>query len=107
MTAGPHPLYARWFPGARIERDEDWLPYADLGSGVSAAILFARGAPASLLLRHDRPGGEPCEGAVNLDPHRGAAWSIERDGPLTLSPSIVCTACGVHGWIREGRWVPA
>lgn len=26
---------------------------------------------------------------------------------LTLAPSLVWPCCGKHGWIREGRWVPA
>ena len=31
---------------------------------------------------------------------------VNRD-PLTISPSILCPDCGTHGFIREGRWVPA
>lgn len=27
--------------------------------------------------------------------------------PVTISPSILCDDCGLHGFIREGRWVPA
>lgn len=36
-------------------------------------------------------------------------WEVESYDPLTLSPSIVCTMpnCGHHGFIRNGRWVPA
>lgn len=28
---------------------------------------------------------------------------VTRD-PLTVSPSIACGDCGLHGFIREGRW---
>ena len=27
--------------------------------------------------------------------------------PLTIEPSIHCPDCGTHGFIRNGRWVPA
>lgn len=36
-----------------------------------------------------------------------ATWKVEQEEPLTLSPSILCRACGDHGFIREGRWVRA
>ena len=26
--------------------------------------------------------------------------------PLTVAPSLLC-ACGDHGFIRDGKWVPA
>lgn len=31
-------------------------------------------------------------------------WEVEQDNPLTLSPSLLCRACGDHGFIRNGRW---
>ena len=34
-------------------------------------------------------------------------WTIESEQPLTLSPSLLCRACGHHGWIRDGKWVDA
>ena len=34
-------------------------------------------------------------------------WTVESDDPLTLSPSILCRACGDHGFIRNGKWVRA
>lgn len=41
--------------------------------------------------------------AVTTD---GPKWTVEQWDPLTLSPSIACRACGHHGFIRDGRWVP-
>jgi hypothetical protein len=35
-----------------------------------------------------------------------ATWHVESLEPLTLSPSILCS-CGDHGFIRDGRWIPA
>jgi hypothetical protein len=34
-------------------------------------------------------------------------WKVIKDDPLTLEPSIKCRACGNHGYITNGRWVPA
>lgn len=34
-------------------------------------------------------------------------WEVDREDPLTLSPSLACQTCGHHGFIRDGRWVPA
>ena len=64
---------------------------------------------AGLSIRH----GE-CESAVTFDlPETRqhfdgqALWKIESPDPLTLSPSILCRRCGDHGFIRNGKWVPA
>jgi hypothetical protein len=62
--------------------------------------------------RDDAPDGR-CTGAVTfagevqqrLEPHR-PCWQVVQWEPLTLEPSILCE-CGFHGYIREGRWVPA
>lgn len=32
-------------------------------------------------------------------------WTIEIKEPLTVTPSIQCNNCGLHGWIRQGEWV--
>ena len=36
-----------------------------------------------------------------------ATWKVESQEPFTISPSILCRACGDHGFIRAGRWVRA
>lgn len=35
------------------------------------------------------------------------SWEVLSEEPLTLSPSLACQNCGHHGYIREGKWVPA
>jgi len=55
-----------------------------------------------------------CFGGITLDTPETAAvrppgrpvWQVVTWEPLTLAPSLLCTACGHHGWIREGVWVP-
>lgn len=34
-------------------------------------------------------------------------WTVESKEPLTISPSILCGACNIHGFFREGKWVSA
>lgn len=34
-------------------------------------------------------------------------WKVEKEEPITISPSILCRACNDHGFIREGKWVRA
>lgn len=41
-----------------------------------------------------------------LEPNR-PRWQVASEEPLTLHPSLLCRSCGHHGWIRDGRWVPA
>jgi hypothetical protein len=36
-----------------------------------------------------------------------ATWKVESEVPFTISPSILCRACGDHGFIRDGKWVRA
>lgn len=38
---------------------------------------------------------------------RATFWTVEQEDPLTLSPSVLCTQCGNHGWVREGKWTNA
>jgi len=65
------------------------------------------------LVGHARGDGTRCEGFVTFDseisrriaPDR-AKWTVESWEPLTITPSLACH-CGDHGWIRDGRWIPA
>lgn len=36
-------------------------------------------------------------------------WTVTFDDEdrMTATPSIHCTACGTHGWIRHGEWFDA
>ena len=78
--------------------------------------------PSGFIIGHDRPGFDVrCEGFVSFDtcPASGErnTWQITgtlEGGDLTLSPSILCRLgnvanepCGFHGFVRDGKWVPA
>lgn len=32
------------------------------------------------------------------------AWQVHQVEPLTLTPSILCGRCGVHGFFTDGVW---
>lgn len=76
----------------------------DLGLGCVAEV---HDEYACLIWRHTRPdNGAACNGGAI--PWRGPdCWTSVSREPLTLSPSLLCRACGRHGWIRGGAWVPA
>ena len=66
-----------------------------------------------ILLKHSNPDGNPCmggvifEGPVADEIHPDAPkWEVESWMPLTLRPSILCS-CGDHGYLRDGKWLPA
>lgn len=44
---------------------------------------------------------------IGHKPNEDDGWDVLSVNPLTLSPSLLCKACGHHGFIRQGRWVPA
>jgi hypothetical protein len=52
---------------------------------------------------------DPVEGRVRK---RIASWLarghvVASEEPLTIEGSLRCGACGLHGWVRDGKWVPA
>lgn len=89
-----------------------WCPDRELNPQYDGTPDIAR---YGLLITHPTPdGSDMCVGFVTFD--RPATrmitpdtpmWTVESESPLTLSPSVLCRLCGHHGFIREGRWVPA
>lgn len=68
-------------------------------------VEYPPGTPAGINEFH-WVGDHWCYGFIafeNYDP--SYFWHVESMDPLTLSPSLLCRACGSHGFIREGRWV--
>jgi hypothetical protein len=95
----------------------DELERHDLGHGATySRVVNAAGEWVGIYEWHvcQDPDGEPSAGGVWFDvpglPEHAAAgptWTVESWDPLTLSPSIACRSCGHHGFIRDGKWVPA
>lgn len=100
-----------------VLRFADWDPDLDLNPGLRdiAGQLPAR---VTATISHKLPGVSPgtqggyCEGAITFDTpvarahFSGPYWTVVSWDPLTRSPSLLCH-CGDHGFIRDGRWVPA
>jgi hypothetical protein len=63
---------------------------------------------------HVAPNGAKCMSAIHFDTPEVRAvfdkcnvWTVESWEPLTVSPSLLCMRCGDHGFIKNGKWVPA
>lgn len=86
----------------------------DLGAGHWLAFAEYEGdARAGARVPHLKANGELCEGWITFVGSSWAAafdnkiptWTVQSWEPLTVSPSLLCRACGDHGFIRDGRWV--
>mgnify|MGYP001586948463 CR=1 FL=1 len=91
--------------------------YQDIGSEhflspvLHAKICTLVGAGGFLLLHSKGEGAMCCEGSLSTCSICGGdkAWTKDVSGGpefVTLSPSVLC-GCGDHGFVREGKWVPA
>jgi hypothetical protein len=96
--------------------DDDPKPDLDLGDGHWLLWTEYEGdAHAGANVSHLTKSGERCNGFITIEGstwHKAFdgktdAWKMESLEPLTLSPSILCRACGDHGFIRGGKWVRA
>lgn len=78
---------------------------------VRAEVIPQAGGPDYRLLwyangdlRFEHPciagDGSACINAPLITKHDVA----ERDGKVTISPSILCHGCNTHGFIAESRW---
>lgn len=89
MTAVPEPV---------------WI---DAGHGVRYWVWREEG---TLYYKHNCPALGDNPGAIILDvpgnEHVSAEhkWQVENWDPITLSPSLQCTACPHHGFLRNGQW---
>jgi hypothetical protein len=84
----------------------------DLGDGHAMVLREFQGEVAGIDLHHPgcpSPDFIPFTGRSWAREFNGriTSWEVGQDSPLTLSPSILCRACGDHGFIRDGKWVRA
>lgn len=83
----------------------------DLGGDITnAEVRFIDGEPSGVYYMHPCVDGKVRAGYVPIarvpaPPHN--EWKLEQLEPLTISPSLLCTACKHHGFIRDGKWVRA
>jgi hypothetical protein len=84
----------------------------DIGHEVSIELrcLPGEAVPCGLAYWHPDGRGGRCEGWAPFNNAGGwpqEGWDVVSLDPLTIEPSLRCTACGHHGYVRGGRWVPA
>lgn len=92
----------------------------DIGHGITVTLrdcecsgfVHDHSIPCGLTWRHSKPDGFDCDASPALWVPLGhvqdfANWKLEQLEPLTISPSLLCRHCGTHGFIRQGKWVPA
>ena len=89
----------------------------DLGSGHQARFYRTSLSewPVGVVDMHQAPDSSLCGCSLPFA-DSPEAWRTQADGsvipgwqvishvPLTLIPSVVCTRCGAHGFIIDGRW---
>lgn len=91
------------------------LPWRDIGHGVTACeFRYEPEGQLHIAYRHvcgpnaDDESDRLAFSAVPVSPEGNARdWKLESREPLTISPSLLCMSCQHHGFIREGKWVPA
>jgi hypothetical protein len=99
--------------------ERDAMSLIDLGHGhtmeraehAQSCPYFGNGTPSGFIDNHLKgTTSEPCSGWICVcdwcsagQPH----WQLVSEDPLHLEPSLLCRACGDHGFVRDGKWVPA
>ena len=89
-------------------------PHAiDIGCGHKIEFVDYLGEVAGINDWHLTKCGAWCRGWVSFNGsawrrgfRSGDGWNVVQRDPLTLSPSLLCRACGDHGHIVNGKWVP-
>jgi hypothetical protein len=81
-------------------------PTIDLGHGVTAEVRRIDGQIDGVHYWHEC-NGKMRVGRTPTTPPWPDGWTVVSESPLTLSPSLLCPRCGHHGFIRDGKWVPA
>lgn len=88
-------------------------PDVDLGDGVTGTFVSMHGDPEKkrigIVVVHRRPdNGEECWASCHWGyPGKSEQHELVSMDPLTVAPSLDCPECGLHGYIRDGKWVPA
>ena len=91
-----------------------WSPDRDIPANAERYAGIPDIEKCGLLVGHKKPDGSECWSGVHFDTPEvrkvfgdDHVWQVVSWEPLTLSPSLLCMQCGDHGFIRDGKWVPA
>lgn len=85
---------------ARLVDDEAVVDVVDVGGGVRMAKVDD---PARrYLVEHTcKTVGDT---TLVIAPSLSAGHQVLSEDPLTITPSILCPDCGLHGFVTEGLW---
>lgn len=101
----------------------DEMELHELGHGVWFTWLRYAGERVGVIEWHhcppqtgggliDMPDGKNLSGGALMFDIPGNAqeqrpkWQLISLDPLHIEPSVLCRTCGLHGFIRDGKWVP-
>jgi hypothetical protein len=96
--------------------DEDLHPLeldhglSDAGHGVSFTVWYLDAEltkPGGIYWWHGCPDLADYAGGDRPGGATWPPWELISPNPLTMGGSLLCTECGRHGFIRNGRWEPA
>lgn len=95
----------------------------DIGNGMTAALRLADqdmepeeshpgwkvGDVLGVLLTHPcaKREGQPVEDFIPVNYMPARDWQLVSRDPITLHPSVDYKCCGLHGFVTNGKWVPA
>jgi len=85
----------------------------DMGHNHYGYLIKQDGTPIGVGVLHATPTGEFCGASALWDvsmyapEHRPPCWTLNSLEPVDVSPSLLCLRCGDHGFVKQGRWVPA
>lgn len=90
----------------------------DIGHGHTMeyfSIPYLGVEKAGVMVHHpSKRDGSLCGSAIYFDlpetreyNDKRAVWQVQSWEPLTVKPSLLCLTCGNHGFVTNGRWVPA
>jgi len=92
---GHYIRYFIWAPDRKLNPQYDHLPDVDkfgiqIKHGICMSAINFDGPVQKEILKDSRH-----------------MWQVESWEPLTISPSVLCTRCGDHGFIKGGKWIKA
>lgn len=84
----------------------------DLGNGHTGELLESDTHPSGygvVVVHHTLPDGTTCGHIASWDGSHGPdhTWTLVSIDPLHIEPSLLCMICDDHGFIRDGKWIPA
>lgn len=70
--------------------------------GDDKALLFM--ADGTVRFRHVCDRSARDAGTIVCSPALSDLHTVRSDDPVDVSPSILCSDCGTHGYVRDGAW---